>query len=145
VLSGDPSTIARDFEPYIKTEVDGIAADLMLAPEQRAEFLRETGQIFRDFEVSPSDSQQWMRRYSQTMRAPPAPEVDDQWRRNSMRAMNEKYDNAEAHRRLTRVAAWLLESVQVACTSHAIRPDRNRRNQSPSQLPVFKMLSLHRS
>lgn len=107
VLFGGEETIARDFEPYIKTEIDGIAADSMMAPEQRAEFLQETGQIFRDLAVSPSDSQQWMGLYAQTIRSPPSAETEAQWTREAMLAVNSKYGNEEAHRRLTQVRDFL--------------------------------------
>jgi hypothetical protein len=107
VLFGDPSTIPRDFEPHIGQDVDRIAAELSLSPEERTAFVQETGQIFRELGVHASDSAQWIGLYSAAVMNPPTPEQDTEWRREGLAQLNERYGYQEAHRRIERVKEFL--------------------------------------
>jgi hypothetical protein len=107
VLYGDPATIARDFERTIGSEVDRIAADMSMSPEERAEFVTETGQIFNGLGVGASEAAPFMSLYTQFLLKPPDEQTDTQWRREGLAAVNAKYGHADAHRRIERVKEFL--------------------------------------
>lgn len=107
VLYGDPKIFDSELERHAGDEFARIAAAGMLSPEQRAEFVRETGGIFQSLGVSASDAGPWMNLYTTTLLNPPDEQTDQQWRTEGLATVNQKYGHQDAHRRLTRVNEYL--------------------------------------